>query len=52
MDSFSFARGDFPEGLILGTPTSAYQIEGQANGRAGTNHSDSYSATPGNLVRG
>ena len=52
MDSFSFARGDFPEGFILGTATSAYQIEGQAYGGAGKNHWDSFSATPGNVVRG
>ena len=52
MDSFSFARADFPKGFVFGTATSSYQIEGQAYGGAGPSHWDSFSATPGNVVRG
>ncbi|NNK55692.1 MAG: family 1 glycosylhydrolase, partial [Desulfofustis sp.] len=52
MDSFSFTRGDFPEGFVFGTATSAYQIEGQAYGGGGKTHWDSFAATPGNVARG
>jgi beta-glucosidase len=44
-------RSDFPEGFIFGTATSAYQIEGHAQGGAGQTHWDSFAATPGNVVR-
>ncbi len=45
-----FRRCDFPEGFLFGTATSAYQIEGHANGGAGPCHWDSFAATPGNVV--
>ncbi|MCA8884117.1 MAG: beta-glucosidase [Rhodobacteraceae bacterium] len=44
-------RSDFPEGFLFGTATSAYQIEGHAQGGAGPTHWDSFAATPGNVVR-
>lgn len=44
-------RADFPEDFLFGVATSAYQIEGHANGGAGPTHWDSFSATPGNVVR-
>ncbi|MBF9032363.1 beta-glucosidase [Rhodobacterales bacterium HKCCE3408] len=46
-----FTRDDFPEGFQFGTATSAYQIEGHAQGGAGPTHWDSFAATPGNVVR-
>lgn len=46
-----FRRGDFPEGFVFGTATSAYQIEGSALGGAGPCHWDTFSATPGNVIR-
>lgn len=46
-----FARADFPQGFTFGTATSAYQIEGHAQGGAGPTHWDSFAATPGNVVR-
>jgi len=47
----SHSRGDFPEGFLFGTATSAYQIEGHAFGGAGSTHWDTFAATPGNVVR-
>jgi len=47
-----FRRGDFPEGFVFGTATSAYQIEGSALGGAGPCHWDTFAATPGNVIRG
>ena len=44
-------RDDFPRGFLFGTATSAYQIEGAAQGGAGPCHWDSFAATPGNVVR-
>ena len=44
-------RADFPEDFLFGVATSAYQIEGHAMGGAGPTHWDSFSATPGNVVR-
>ncbi|MEV8465417.1 GH1 family beta-glucosidase [Fluviibacterium sp. DFM31] len=44
-------RSQFPEDFIFGTATSAYQIEGHAQGGAGPTHWDSFAATPGNVVR-
>lgn len=44
-------RKDFPDGFIFGAATSAYQIEGHAQGGAGPTHWDSFAATPGNVVR-
>lgn len=46
-----FTRADFPEGFDFGVATSAYQIEGHAQGGAGQTHWDSFAATPGNVVR-
>ncbi len=43
------SRKDFPEGFVFGTATSAYQIEGHAQGGAGPTHWDSFAATPGNV---
>ncbi|MEM9755614.1 MAG: GH1 family beta-glucosidase [Pseudomonadota bacterium] len=45
------SRADFPPGFLFGTATSAYQIEGHAQGGAGPTHWDSFAATPGNVVR-
>ncbi|MBS8226690.1 GH1 family beta-glucosidase [Vannielia litorea] len=43
-------RADFPEGFLFGTATSAYQIEGHAQGGAGRTQWDDFAATPGNVV--
>jgi len=45
-----FTRSDFPDGFQFGTATSAYQIEGHAQGGAGRTHWDTFAATPGNVV--
>ncbi|MCE8440693.1 GH1 family beta-glucosidase [Rhodovulum sulfidophilum] len=45
-------RADFPPGFLFGTATSAYQIEGAAQGGAGPCHWDSFAATPGNVAHG
>jgi len=45
------ARAQFPDGFVFGAATAAYQIEGSAFGGAGPCHWDSFSATPGNVVR-
>ncbi|MCC5983666.1 MAG: beta-glucosidase [Rhodobacteraceae bacterium] len=44
-------RRDFPPGFLFGCATSAYQIEGHAQGGAGPTHWDTFAATPGNVVR-
>jgi beta-glucosidase len=44
-------RADFPPGFLFGVATSAYQIEGHAQGGAGRTHWDDFAATPGNVVR-
>jgi beta-glucosidase len=44
-------RADFPDDFLFGVATSAYQIEGHAQGGAGKTHWDSFAATPGNVVR-
>ena len=44
------SRQDFPEGFLFGTATSAYQIEGHAQGGAGRTHWDDFAATPGNVA--
>lgn len=43
-------RADFPDGFLFGAATSAYQIEGHAQGGAGRTHWDDFAATPGNVV--
>jgi len=48
---FNHVRADFGRDFIFGTATSAYQIEGHAQGGAGPTHWDSFAATPGNVVR-
>ncbi|WP_424833176.1 GH1 family beta-glucosidase [Ruegeria sp.] len=47
-----YARSDFPRDFLFGVATSAYQIEGHAQGGAGSTHWDTFAATPGNVVRG
>ena len=47
----NLTRADFPNGFLFGVATSAYQIEGHAQGGAGQTHWDSFAATPGNVVR-
>jgi len=47
----NFKRSDFPEGFVFGAATAAYQIEGHKFGGAGSTHWDTFSATPGNVVR-
>lgn len=44
-------RTDFPPGFVFGAATSAYQIEGHAQGGAGRTHWDDFAAAPGNVVR-
>ncbi|THD82997.1 beta-glucosidase [Aliigemmobacter aestuarii] len=44
-------RSLFPEGFLFGVATAAYQIEGSGFGGCGPSHWDSFSATPGNVVR-
>lgn len=44
-------RHDFPADFVFGTATSAYQIEGHAQGGAGPTHWDSFAITPGNVTR-
>ncbi|MDJ0993811.1 MAG: GH1 family beta-glucosidase [Dinoroseobacter sp.] len=43
-------RAAFPDGFLFGAATSAYQIEGHAQGGAGRTHWDDFAATPGNVV--
>jgi beta-glucosidase len=50
-DKMNFTRADFPPGFAFGVATSAYQIEGHAQGGAGRTHWDDFAATPGNVVR-
>ena len=44
-------RSQFPKDFQFGVATSAYQIEGHAQGGAGLTHWDTFAATPGNVVR-
>ncbi len=46
-----YTRSDFPKDFLFGVATSAYQIEGHAQGGAGETHWDTFAATPGNVVR-
>ena len=43
-------RSDFPADFTFGAATSAYQIEGSAQGGAGPSHWDTFAATPGNII--
>ena len=45
-------RNEFPDDFQFGVATSSYQIEGHAQGGAGSTHWDTFAATPGNVVRG
>lgn len=47
----TLSRFDFPPGFVFGAATAAYQIEGSAFGGCGPCHWDTFSATPGNVVR-
>ncbi len=47
-----YTRADFPKDFLFGVATSAYQIEGHAQGGAGQNHWDTFAASPGNVARG
>ncbi len=47
-----YTRADFPKDFLFGVATSAYQIEGHAQGGAGQTHWDTFANTPGNVVRG
>ena len=51
MSALGFTRADWPKGFAFGVATSAYQIEGHAQGGAGRTHWDDFAATPGNVVR-
>ncbi|MDM7458967.1 MAG: family 1 glycosylhydrolase, partial [Paracoccus sp. (in: a-proteobacteria)] len=46
------SRTQFPQDFVFGAATSAYQIEGAAQGGAGLSHWDSFAATPGNVIDG
>lgn len=48
----NWSRPDFPEGFAFGAATSAYQIEGHAQGGAGRCHWDDFAQTPGNVAGG
>ena len=48
----SVSRGDFPDGFVFATATSAYQIEGHAFGGAGETHWDAFARQPGKVDRG
>ncbi|WP_432449910.1 GH1 family beta-glucosidase [Aliiroseovarius marinus] len=43
-------RSDFPSDFLFGVATSAYQIEGHAQGGAGPTHWDDFARTPGNVT--
>ena len=43
-------RAQFPPGFQFGVATSAYQIEGHAQGGAGSTHWDSFAATDSNVT--
>jgi beta-glucosidase len=47
----TLTRFDFPEGFVFGAATAAYQIEGSSFGGCGPCHWDTFSATPGNVIR-
>ena len=51
-ERFTVARGDFPEGFLFATATSAYQIEGHRFGGAGQTHWDTFAREPGRVARG
>lgn len=43
-------RSEFPDDFLFGVATSAYQIEGHAQGGAGRSHWDDFAQTPGNVA--
>ncbi len=45
-----YTRADFPKDFLFGVATSAYQIEGHAQGGAGQTHWDTFAASPGNVA--
>lgn len=47
----TLTRKDFPDDFTFGAATAAYQVEGHKFGGAGPTHWDTFSATPGNVVR-
>jgi len=47
----TLSRLDFPDGFLFGAATAAYQIEGSSFGGCGPCHWDTFSATPGNVIR-
>ncbi len=51
MTDLTHSRADFPPDFVFGVATSAYQIEGHAQGGAGRTHWDDFAATPGNVAR-
>ena len=52
MKDLSLTRGDFPDGFVFATATSAYQIEGHAFGGAGRTHWDAFAEMPGRVHDG
>ena len=48
----NLTRQDFPRDFLFGASTSSYQIEGHAQGGAGSTHWDTFAATPGNVAHG
>ncbi len=51
MTDITHGRAHFPQDFLFGVATSAYQIEGHAQGGAGRTHWDDFAATPGNVIR-
>jgi beta-glucosidase len=47
----NFSRSDFPDDFLFSAATSSYQIEGHKFGGAGRTEWDTFSQTPGNVIR-